>query len=138
MIIIDAGSDDLTWNLIEQIVDLNKNLEIIGIKIRANLGKGHAVINGAKYCRGNFILVMDADGAGNIKEYQYLREEFDKFKYNLPYNDNLNEEHDITKNRPKPGVIIASRFQKNVINIISKILKEQNISLFFVLYKIKF
>ena len=57
---------------------------------------------------------MDADGAGNIKEYVYLREEFDKLKYDLPYNDNLIDEHDIKRYRPKPGIIIASRFQKNV------------------------
>jgi len=93
---------------------LNKNVEILGVKIRNNIGKGHAVVNGIKYSRGKYILVTDADGAGNIKEFKYLREEFDKLKYNLPYNDNLNEEHDITRCRPKPGIVIASRFQKNV------------------------
>jgi len=57
---------------------------------------------------------MDADNAGNIKEYRYLREEFDKLKYDLPYNDNLNDEHDIKRYKPKPGIVIASRFQRNV------------------------
>jgi len=91
-------------------------VEIKGIKIANNLGKGHTVINGIKYARGNYILITDADGATNIKEYRYLREEFDKLKYDLPYNDNLNDEHDIKRYRPKPGIIIASRFQKNVNN----------------------
>ncbi len=114
IIIVDAGSHDQTWNFIVQIIDFYSNIDILGVKIRNDLGKGHSVVIGAKYCRGNFVLVMDADGGGNIKEYTYLREEFDKLKYNLSYNDNLNEEHDIKKYRPKPGIVIASRFQKNV------------------------
>lgn len=114
---MDAGSKDKTWELVEGLVEKYPEAEIIGIKIANNLGKGHSILNGVRYSRGNYVLVMDADGAGNIKEYKYFREEFEKLKYNLQYNDNLYDEHDIKRYRPKPGIIIASRFQKNVCKL---------------------
>ena len=115
IIIIDGGSKDKTWLIIEKNINDFPNVEITGIKLRNNLGKGHTVIKGAKFSKGNFILVMDADFHGTIKEYKFFREEFDKIKYNLMPHNYLYDENEIRRFKTKPDIIIASRFQKNVI-----------------------
>ena len=66
-------------------------VEIVGIRIRNNLGKGHCVKMGCFFSRGNFLLVIDADIAKGIKEYPRFKKVFDKgIKYTqIPLGNNF-------------------------------------------------
>ncbi len=56
------------------------NNAIYSINYEKNAGKGHAVMTGMKYTKGNYILMLDADGATETKDYERLRIELDQIK----------------------------------------------------------
>ncbi len=56
------------------------NNTIYAINYGKNAGKGHAVMTGMKYSKGNYILMLDADGATETKDYEKLRNQLDQIK----------------------------------------------------------
>jgi len=60
IVCIDDGSSDRSWSIIEKTVE--KNPHIKGVKFLRNFGHQLAVYAGIKYCQGEYIAVMDADG----------------------------------------------------------------------------
>ena len=72
VIIISDGSTDNTWTVIQNMMKKYNDTEIIGINYSKNAGKGFAVTSGMKYTRGQYILMLDADGATDIKDYEKL------------------------------------------------------------------
>jgi len=79
IIIVNDGSKDNTWSVILEL--MKKYPEILsGINYRRNGGKGYAVKTGVKYSRGQNILMIDADGATNIKDYLKLMSSFEGHK----------------------------------------------------------
>lgn len=75
LIIVNDGSKDNTWKKIEELMNKYNNIEISGVTYQENSGKGYAVTTGMKYARGKYILMLDADGAVPIKDYEKLRNE---------------------------------------------------------------
>lgn len=59
IILIDDGSKDASWNVIEQLS--SKNPHIRGIKFRRNYGKSAALNVGFEASQGDVIITMDAD-----------------------------------------------------------------------------
>lgn len=59
IILVDDGSDDHSWQVIEQLRE--KNSHIKGIRFQRNYGKSAALNEGFKAARGNVIITMDAD-----------------------------------------------------------------------------
>jgi len=59
ILLIDDGSYDSSWNVIQQL-HLNDS-RIKGIKFRRNYGKSAALNTGFHVCSGNVIITMDAD-----------------------------------------------------------------------------
>ncbi len=59
IILIDDGSTDTSWNVIEQLSE--KNLEIKAIKFRRNYGKSPALYCGFEAAKGDVVITMDAD-----------------------------------------------------------------------------
>lgn len=58
IILIDDGSTDASWNIIEQ---LAKNYPVKGISFRRNYGKSAALYCGFELAQGNYVVTMDAD-----------------------------------------------------------------------------
>ena len=59
LILVDDGSNDGSWEVIEQ---LKSQLpQIVGIKFRRNYGKSAALNVGFEAAQGNVIITMDAD-----------------------------------------------------------------------------
>lgn len=75
LIIVNDGSKDNTWKKIEELMNKYNKIEISGVTYQENSGKGYAVTTGMKYARGKYILMLDADGAVPIKDYEKLRKE---------------------------------------------------------------
>ena len=59
IILIDDGSTDKSWSVIEDIS--SKNIHIKGIRFQRNYGKSAALNEGFKAAQGNVVITMDAD-----------------------------------------------------------------------------
>ena len=59
LILVDDGSGDGTWRLIENASKVNKRIN--GIKLRTNCGQTSAMVAGMSYSSGKIIVTMDGD-----------------------------------------------------------------------------
>ena len=59
IILIDDGSKDKSWEVIEHLAEKNKNIR--GIKFRRNYGKSAALNEGFAITNGDVVITMDAD-----------------------------------------------------------------------------
>lgn len=81
IILIDDGSDDGSWELIEQ---LKSDIpEIVGIKFRRNYGKSAALNVGFEAAQGNVVITMDADLQDSPDEIPELYRKIVIEKYDL-------------------------------------------------------
>ena len=71
IIMIDDGSTDNSWNVIEQLRANNPNIK--GIKFQRNYGKSAALNEGFKAAQGQVIITMDADMQDSPDEIPELR-----------------------------------------------------------------
>ncbi len=71
IILIDDGSTDDSWNVIEQLRSTNDNIK--GIKFQRNYGKSAALNEGFKAAKGEVIITMDADMQDSPDEIPELR-----------------------------------------------------------------
>ena len=58
-IIVDDGSTDDTWKVIEQLATAHK--EVVGLSLSRNFGKEGAIAAGLSAAKGDAVVVMDAD-----------------------------------------------------------------------------
>ena len=71
VILVDDGSTDCSWNVIENISNKNKNFK--GIKFQRNYGKSAALNEGFKAAQGDVVITMDADMQDSPDEIPELR-----------------------------------------------------------------
>ena len=57
--LVDDGSTDNSWTIVEDLAGKNPNLK--GIKFQRNYGKSPALFEGFKYAAGDVVITMDAD-----------------------------------------------------------------------------
>ena len=58
-ILVDDGSSDNSWKVIEKLTSENSNLK--GIHLQRNYGKSAALFCGFKKAQGDVVITMDAD-----------------------------------------------------------------------------
>ncbi|MGC4104023.1 glycosyltransferase family 2 protein [Ferruginibacter sp.] len=71
VIMVDDGSTDNSWKVIEQLRSSNSNIK--GIKFQRNYGKSAALNEGFKAAQGDVIITMDADMQDSPDEIPELR-----------------------------------------------------------------
>jgi glycosyltransferase involved in cell wall biosynthesis len=71
VILIDDGSTDDSWNVVQKLRSANSNLK--GIKLQRNYGKSAALNEGFKAAQGDVIITMDADMQDSPDEIPELR-----------------------------------------------------------------
>jgi glycosyltransferase involved in cell wall biosynthesis len=59
VVMVDDGSSDTSWKVIEKLSESNK--EVRGIKFRRNYGKSAALFSGFEIAQGDVVITMDAD-----------------------------------------------------------------------------
>ena len=59
VLMIDDGSTDNSWAIIEELHQQNPNVK--GIRFRRNYGKSAALNTGFEACQGDVVITMDAD-----------------------------------------------------------------------------
>lgn len=70
IVFIDDGSTDNSWQVIEQLAQLNKNVK--GIQFLKNYGKSQALHAGFAKAKGDVVITMDADLQDNPEEIPEL------------------------------------------------------------------
>ena len=81
VIMVDDGSSDGSWAVIENLV--NSNPSIRGIKFRRNYGKSAAIHCGFQASRGDVVITMDADLQDSPEEIPGLYKMIHEGKYDL-------------------------------------------------------
>jgi glycosyltransferase involved in cell wall biosynthesis len=71
VILVDDGSYDNSWNIIEQLNTENKQIK--GIKFQRNYGKSAALNEGFKAAQGDVVITLDADLQDSPDEIPELR-----------------------------------------------------------------
>src|SRR4028119_10945 len=71
IILIDDGSTDNSWLVIEDLISANSNIK--GVKFQRNYGKSAALNEGFKAAKGDVIITMDADLQDSPDEIPELR-----------------------------------------------------------------
>jgi glycosyltransferase involved in cell wall biosynthesis len=71
IILVDDGSSDRTWEVIESV--RAKNYRVKGIKFQRNYGKSAALNEGFRAAQGEVVITMDADMQDNPDEIPELR-----------------------------------------------------------------
>lgn len=71
VIMVDDGSSDNSWNVIESLAQ--KNPSIKGIRFQRNYGKSAALNEGFKAAKGDVVITMDADMQDSPDEIPELR-----------------------------------------------------------------
>ncbi len=78
IILVDDGSKDKTWDYILEMTkkfpesQTKPTIFVRGLKQLQNQGKGAAVKAGSIYSRGEYILMLDADGATDFNEIEKI------------------------------------------------------------------
>ena len=81
VLLIDDGSKDSSWDVIEEIVSKNKSIK--GIKFRRTYGKSAALNVGFKKAKGNVVITMDADLQDSPDEIPALYDKIIKENFDL-------------------------------------------------------
>lgn len=81
IILVDDGSNDDSWGVIEQLK--TENPAIVGIKFRRNYGKSAALNVGFEACQGDVVITMDADLQDSPDEIPELYRRIVEDKYDL-------------------------------------------------------
>lgn len=72
ILLVDDGSIDDSWNVVEKLAALNPNIK--GIKFQRNYGKSAALNEGFKAAKGEVVITMDADLQDSPDEIPGLRD----------------------------------------------------------------
>lgn len=81
IILIDDGSTDNSWAVIEQLRSTNSNIK--AIKFQRNYGKSAALNEGFKAAQGEVVITMDADMQDSPDEIPELRKMINENNYDL-------------------------------------------------------
>jgi glycosyltransferase involved in cell wall biosynthesis len=113
VILVDDGSNDGSWAVIESLSNENKHIK--GIKFQRNYGKSAALNEGFKAVQGNVVITMDADLQDSPDEIPGLYSMLLDGKYDLISGwKKVRYDNTLTKNIP-------SKFFNTVTSKVSKI-----------------
>lgn len=113
IILVDDGSTDDSWNVIQKLRSSDANIK--GIKFQRNYGKSAGLNEGFKAAQGNVIITMDADLQDSPDEIPGLRKMIAEDGYDLVSGwKKVRYDNKLTKNIP-------SKFFNAVTRRVSKI-----------------
>jgi glycosyltransferase involved in cell wall biosynthesis len=108
VVLIDDGSTDSSWQVIQKLRDLNANIK--GIKFQRNYGKSAALNEGFKAAQGDVIITMDADLQDSPDEIPDLYQMITNVGYDLVSGwKKKRYDNTLTKNIPSKFFNAATR-----------------------------
>lgn len=113
VIMIDDGSTDNSWEVIEEISAKNPNFK--GIKFQRNYGKSAALNEGFKATKGDVVITMDADMQDSPDEIPELRRMIAEDGYDLVSGwKKVRYDNTFTKNLPSKLFNSLARFVSGI------------------------
>jgi glycosyltransferase involved in cell wall biosynthesis len=108
VILIDDGSTDNSWKVIDELSEKNPNIK--GIKFQRNYGKSAALNEGFKASQGDYIITMDADMQDSPDEIPELLKTLTVGQYDLVSGwKKVRYDNTFTKNIPSKLFNAAAR-----------------------------
>ncbi len=112
-VIIDDGSLDNSWEVIEQLSDADSRFK--GIKFQRNYGKSAALNEGFKAARGEVVITMDADMQDSPDEIPALRKMIIEDGYDIVSGwKKKRYDNTLTKNIPSKIFNAAARYSSSI------------------------
>lgn len=115
VIMIDDGSTDNSWQIIEQISANNANFK--GIKFQRNYGKSAALNEGFKAANGDVVITMDADMQDSPDEIPELRRMILEEGFDIVSGWKQKRFDPITKTIPTKLFNAATRWSSGINNL---------------------
>jgi len=113
IILVDDGSTDESWNVVQQLAMRNANIK--GIKFQRNYGKSAALNEGFKAAQGEVVITMDADLQDSPDEIPELRRMIIEDKFDLVSGwKKKRYDNAITKNFPSKIFNAAARASSGI------------------------
>jgi glycosyltransferase involved in cell wall biosynthesis len=113
VILVDDGSTDDSWKVIENLRAVNPNIK--GIKFQRNYGKSAALNEGFKAAQGNVIITMDADLQDSPDEIPELRRMILEDGYDMVSGwKKVRYDNKLSKNIPSKFFNAATRRVSNI------------------------
>ncbi|MFN4005951.1 MAG: glycosyltransferase family 2 protein [Chitinophagaceae bacterium] len=113
IILVDDGSTDRSWQIVQQLSQQNANIK--GIKFQRNYGKSAALNEGFKAAQGEVVITMDADLQDSPDEIPELRRMIIEDKFDLVSGwKRKRYDNAITKNFPSKIFNAAARASSGI------------------------
>jgi glycosyltransferase involved in cell wall biosynthesis len=96
LILIDDGSNDTSWNVIEDIKRENPE-KILAVRFGKNYGQHNAILCGFNYCLGDFIITMDDDLQHPPEEIEKLIKKYELTSADVVYGMPINNKHSVVR-----------------------------------------
>lgn len=113
VIMVDDGSTDNSWKVIEEIAA--RNTAFKGIKFQRNYGKSAALNEGFKAAQGNVVITMDADMQDSPDEIPELYQMINSGQYDLVSGwKKVRYDNTMTKNLPSKLFNAVARSQSGI------------------------
>lgn len=112
VVLVDDGSKDESWKVIEELVRKDPNLR--GIKFRRNYGKSAALNTGFEAVEGRVVITMDADLQDSPEEIPGLYEMITEQGYDLVSGWKKKRYDPITKTVPTKLFNAATRWMSGI------------------------
>ncbi len=113
IILIDDGSTDNSWEVIEEMAARNQCIK--GIRFQRNYGKSAALNEGFKAVKGDVVITMDADMQDSPDEIPALRNMIIEGGYDLVSGwKKVRYDNALTKNLPSKIFNAAARWTSNI------------------------
>lgn len=115
IILVDDGSNDESWEVIEQLK--TQNPAIVGIKFRRNYGKSAALNVGFEACQGDVVITMDADLQDSPDEIPELYRRITEEKFDLVSGWKQKRHDPLSKTIPTKLFNLATRRMSGIYNL---------------------
>lgn len=127
LVLVNDGSTDNTWNILDKIIKKNSKLLITVLHHERNMGKGAAIKTGLTRVLGKYVMVQDADLEYSPDEIKYLFNEAEKIKNGIVFG---------TRSHHKKKGYLLAQLGNWYLNIMFNLLFGYNLTDSYTCYKL--
>jgi polyisoprenyl-phosphate glycosyltransferase len=112
LILVDDGSEDNSWKIIEQIKSAD-SIHVIAVRLSRNFGQHNATFCGLSFATGKFVITIDDDLQIQPEDIPALIAKFSEDEYDLVYGWFPDKKHSRTRNAGSRMLKKSGKFFNN-------------------------